>query len=109
MMSDAEFEVMKPTAVVINVGRGPVVNEAALLRALRERRIRGAGLDVFEQEPLPAGHPFYKLENLPALRGPHRRLAGSSNALLSGAVCEFPKRRTAEEHSQQAAWVLMKE
>jgi phosphoglycerate dehydrogenase-like enzyme len=69
MISDAEFEVMKPTAVVINVGRGPVINEAALLRVLREKRIRGAALDVFDQEPLPAGHPFYKLENM--LLSPH--------------------------------------
>ena len=69
MISHAEFEVMKPTAVVINVGRGPVIDEAALLRVLREKRIRGAGLDVFEQEPLPAGHPFYKLENV--LLSPH--------------------------------------
>ena len=69
MINDAEFGVMKPTAVVINVGRGPVIAEAALLRALREHRIRGAGLDVFEQEPLPAGHPFYELENV--LLSPH--------------------------------------
>jgi phosphoglycerate dehydrogenase-like enzyme len=69
MINDAEFGVMKPTAVVINVGRGPVIAEAALLRALREKRIRGAGLDVFEQEPLPDGHPFYKMENI--LLSPH--------------------------------------
>ena len=60
---------MKPTAVVINVGRGPEIHEAAILRALQEKRIRGAALDVFEQEPLPAGHPFYKLENV--LLSPH--------------------------------------
>ena len=69
LISDAEFEVMKPTAVVINVGRGPVIDEAALLRVLLEKRIRGAGLDVFEQEPVPVGHPFYKLENV--LLSPH--------------------------------------
>jgi phosphoglycerate dehydrogenase-like enzyme len=69
LISDAEFEVMKPTAVVINVGRGPVIHEAALLRVLREGRIRGAALDVFEHEPLPAGHPFYQLENI--LLSPH--------------------------------------
>jgi phosphoglycerate dehydrogenase-like enzyme len=69
MISHAEFEAMKPTAVVINVGRGPVIDEAALVRVLREKRIRGAALDVFEQEPLPAGHPFYKLENI--LLSPH--------------------------------------
>jgi len=69
MVSDAEFAVMKPTAVVINVGRGPVIDEAALLRALTAKRIKGAGLDVFEHEPLPAGHPLYKLENV--LLSPH--------------------------------------
>jgi phosphoglycerate dehydrogenase-like enzyme len=69
MISDAEFAVMKRTAVVINVGRGPVIDEAALLRALTARRIKGAGLDVFEHEPLPAGHLLYKLENV--LLSPH--------------------------------------
>jgi phosphoglycerate dehydrogenase-like enzyme len=69
MISDAEFAVMKSTAVVINVGRGPVIDEAALLRALTTKRIKGAGLDVFEHEPLPAGSPLYKLENV--LLSPH--------------------------------------
>jgi phosphoglycerate dehydrogenase-like enzyme len=69
MISDAEFAVMKPTAVVINVGRGPVIDEAALLRALTTKRIKGAGLDVFEHEPLPAGHLLFKLENV--LLSPH--------------------------------------
>jgi phosphoglycerate dehydrogenase-like enzyme len=69
MISDAEFAVMKSTAVVINVGRGPVIDEAALLPALTTKRIKGAGLDVFEHEPLPAGSPLYKLENV--LFSPH--------------------------------------
>jgi phosphoglycerate dehydrogenase-like enzyme len=69
MISDAEFAAMKPTAVVINVGRGPVIDEAALLRALTAQRIKGAGLDVFEHEPLPAGHPLYGMENV--LLSPH--------------------------------------
>jgi phosphoglycerate dehydrogenase-like enzyme len=69
MISDPEFAVMKPTAVVINVGRGPVIDEAALLHALSANRIKGAGLDVFEHEPLPAGHPLYRLENV--LLSPH--------------------------------------
>ena len=69
MIGEAELAAMKPTAVVINVGRGPVINEAALVRALSSHRIKGAALDVFDQEPLPAGHPFYKLENV--LLSPH--------------------------------------
>lgn len=69
MIGEAEFAVMKPTAVVINVGRGPVINEEAMIGALSSGRIRGAALDVFDHEPLPAGHPFYKLENI--LLSPH--------------------------------------
>jgi phosphoglycerate dehydrogenase-like enzyme len=69
MIGEAEFAAMKPTAVVINVGRGPVINEEAMIGALDSGRIRGAALDVFDHEPLPAGHPFYKLENV--LLSPH--------------------------------------
>jgi phosphoglycerate dehydrogenase-like enzyme len=69
MIGEAEFAAMKPTAVVINVGRGPVINEEAMVRALTGGRIAGAALDVFDHEPLPAGHPFYKLENV--LLSPH--------------------------------------
>ena len=60
---------MKPTAVVINVGRGPVIDQAAMVRALTAKRIKGAGLDVFEHEPLPPGDPMYQLENV--LLSPH--------------------------------------
>jgi phosphoglycerate dehydrogenase-like enzyme len=69
MIGEAEFAAMKPTAVVINLGRGPVIDENAMLRALTEGRIQGAVLDVFDREPLPAGHPFYKMENV--LLSPH--------------------------------------
>ncbi len=60
---------MKSEAVVINVGRGPVIKEEALLGALSTGRIKGAALDVFDHEPLPSNHPFYKLENV--LLSPH--------------------------------------
>jgi phosphoglycerate dehydrogenase-like enzyme len=60
---------MKPTAVVINVGRGPVIDETALVKALQDRRIRGAALDVFDTEPLPQSHPLWKLDNV--LLSPH--------------------------------------
>jgi phosphoglycerate dehydrogenase-like enzyme len=69
LIGASELAAMKSTAVLINVGRGPVVDEAALIRALEEKRIRGAVLDVFEHEPLPEGHPFYRLENV--LLSPH--------------------------------------
>jgi phosphoglycerate dehydrogenase-like enzyme len=65
----AEIAAMKPTAIIINVGRGPVIQEQPLIDALRENRIRGAALDVFDQEPLPEGHPFYSLDNV--LLSPH--------------------------------------
>ena len=69
MIGQPEFAALKPTAVVINVGRGPVIDEEALVRALSEGRIKGAALDVFNREPLPKDHPFYRLENV--LLSPH--------------------------------------
>jgi glyoxylate reductase len=51
LMSDRQFTLMKPTAFVINTSRGPVIDEAALVRALKEKKIAGAGLDVYEHEP----------------------------------------------------------
>jgi len=64
MLSTAEFEVMKRSAVVMNVGRGPVIDEAALIEALRAKKIRGAVLDVFEVEPLPATSPLWEMDNV---------------------------------------------
>lgn len=64
-----EFAVMKKDAVIVNVGRGPVVVEGELVKALQAGTIRGAALDVFDTEPLPAGHPLYGLDNV--LMSPH--------------------------------------
>jgi phosphoglycerate dehydrogenase-like enzyme len=69
MIGEEEIAAMKASAVVMNVGRGPVIDEAALVRALQENRIRGAALDVFDKEPLPAGHPFWKMDQV--LLSPH--------------------------------------
>jgi phosphoglycerate dehydrogenase-like enzyme len=64
-----EFGLMKPSAFLINTSRGPIIEEAALLTALRERRIAGAGLDVYDVEPLPENHPLRKMDN--AVITPH--------------------------------------
>ncbi|SIO63822.1 Lactate dehydrogenase [Bradyrhizobium erythrophlei] len=64
-----EFALMKPTARLINSSRGPIVDQAALIKALQARAIAGAAVDVFDTEPLPADHPFRTLDNL--LATPH--------------------------------------
>ena len=58
------FQAMKPTARLINIGRGPIVDTDALVDALHSGEIAGAGLDVFEQEPLPSDHPLWAMENV---------------------------------------------
>lgn len=58
-----ELSLMRPTAILVNTARGPIVDEAALVRALEARAIAGAGLDVFDEEPLPTDHPFKRLDN----------------------------------------------
>jgi len=59
-----EADVVTIHAYLVNTARGPIVDEAALVAALTEQRIAGAGLDVFDREPLPAGHPFTRLGNV---------------------------------------------
>jgi phosphoglycerate dehydrogenase-like enzyme len=65
----AEVAALKATAVLVNVGRGSTLDQQALVHALAQRRIRGAALDVFAEEPLPAGHPLWSLDNV--LVSPH--------------------------------------
>jgi phosphoglycerate dehydrogenase-like enzyme len=69
LISDAQFDAMKRTSIIINVGRGPVIDEAALIRALQQGKIAGASLDVFEQEPLDANSPLWGMQNV--LISPH--------------------------------------
>jgi len=69
LLGASDLQQMKPTAYLVNTSRGPIVDEDALVAALRERTIAGAALDVFDHEPLPAGHPLLGLDNV--LLSPH--------------------------------------
>ena len=69
VVGPAEFSLMKPTAYLINTSRGPIVQEAALIAALRERKIAGAGIDVYDTEPLALDHPLRKIDS--AVITPH--------------------------------------
>jgi len=81
-----ELALMKPSALLINTSRGPIVEEAALLAALRDNRIAGAGLDVYDVEPLPLDHPLRKLDNV--VLTPHLGYASQQNyrAYFAGVV-----------------------
>lgn len=64
LLGARDLALMKPGAYLINTSRGPIVDEAALIRALQQKTIAGAGLDVFDDEPLPLDHPFRRLGNI---------------------------------------------
>lgn len=96
VLGEREFRQMKPTAVFINVARGTIVEEQALLRALREGWIAGAGLDVFDEEPLPPDHPFYAFEQV--IITPH--VSGITPRFfdrVAGVFCENLRRYVAGE------------
>ncbi len=84
-VGELELRAMKPTAYLVNIARGAVVDESALIRALREGWIGGAGLDVFEQEPLPQDSPLWDAES--ALLSPH--VAGFTPCYDARAVALF--------------------
>lgn len=86
----AVLAAMKPTAFLINLARGGIVDEAALIEALQAKRIAGAALDVFVQEPLPPEHPFWEMENV--ILSPH---IGAFNADYIEQVLPFVKQNLA--------------
>jgi D-3-phosphoglycerate dehydrogenase len=77
LIGENEFGLMKPSAFLINTSRGPIIEEAALLAALRAKKIAGAGLDVYDIEPLPLDHPLRKLDNV--VLTPHLGYASLQN------------------------------
>jgi D-3-phosphoglycerate dehydrogenase len=86
MLGAKELGLMKPTALLINTSRGPIIDEAPLLDVLRNRKIAGAGFDVYDIEPLPLDHPFRKLDNV--VITPHLGYASQQNyrAYFKGVV-----------------------
>lgn len=85
LIGAAEFKMMKPSAYIINIGRGPVIDEEALIRALEEKQIAGAGLDVFTVEPLPNNSKLWDLPN--AIISPH--VSGGREDYEVGAIDIF--------------------
>lgn len=85
LIGEPQLRAMKPAAYLINIGRGAIVDEAALVRALREGWIAGAALDVFEQEPLPPDSELWGLENL--VISPH--ISGGTERYMQRAVAIF--------------------
>ncbi len=85
MIGQRELRAMKPTAYLVNIARGAVVDEPALIRALQEGWIAGAGLDVFEQEPLPSDSPLWKMDNV--ILTPH--ISGFSPSYAERAMTIF--------------------
>lgn len=103
LISTTELAMMKHSAVLINTSRGPVVDEAALCRALAAKTIAGAGLDVFEVEPLPASSPLLKMDNViltPHLANSSERAAWAVHHRCVQNVIELlnttPERRTTQ-------------
>jgi glyoxylate reductase len=84
LINHAELAMMKPTAILVNVARGPVVNTAALTEALSQRKIYAAALDVTDPEPLPRDHPLLKLDNV--IIAPH---LGSATDQTRGQMAEI--------------------
>jgi phosphoglycerate dehydrogenase-like enzyme len=82
LIGEKEFKAMKPTAYIINIARGGIIDEEALVRALEEKRISGAGLDVTVPEPLPPESPLWDFDNV--ILSPH----------VSGGMDEYMERAT---------------
>jgi phosphoglycerate dehydrogenase-like enzyme len=101
LVGSSELGRMKPTARLINASRGPIVDEQALIDALKNRQIGGAALDVFDIEPLPASHPFRTLDNV--LATPHIGYVshGLYETFYEDTVSNIRKWLDTHKHSKQ--------
>ena len=91
-VGEREFSLMKPTAYLINTARGSIVDEAALIQALREGKIAGAGLDVLEQEPFAPDHPLLGMENVlvaPHIGGATQEASARASVACAQAIHDF--------------------
>ena len=100
MISDREFDLMKPSAVLINACRGPVVDEAALIRALQAKKINAAGLDVLEQEPTPEDNPLLDMDNV--LITPHLAAFAQESHEKSRAFAVYNSARVARGEAAES-------
>lgn len=99
LIGKAQLERMKPDAILINCARGAVVDEAALTEALQQEKIRGAGLDVFEQEPVDPANPLLKMDNVVALphigsateKTRHAMVMKAAENLVAGVAGKVPE------------------
>jgi phosphoglycerate dehydrogenase-like enzyme len=116
LVGASELALMKPSAYFINVARGPIVDESALYQALAARRIAGAGLDVFTEEPTPADNPILRLDNV--IVSPHalcwtdelfgniaRTAIGAVVAVHAGRRPQFLVNPAAAAHPRTKAWL----
>ncbi len=99
IINAAVFDAMKPTAYLVNVARGGVVDETALIKALRGRKIAGAGLDVFEEAPLPTDNPLWDMDNVfitPFIGGRSDRYEESVVSIIKPNLAHFLAGRLGE-------------
>ena len=93
MISRACIEAMKPGVILVNTARGAIVDEEAMIEALKSGQIRHAGLDVFNIEPLPADHPLTKLDNVTLSAHSAFRTPGGEREFDAGGVGALPADR----------------
>lgn len=98
LMNKARFDAMKQDAMLVNIARGAIIDEDALINALRDGKLYGAALDVFVNEPLPADHPLWSCDRV--LLSPHNSFVGNGNtrrltALVENNLNDFAQKETA--------------